>query len=71
MPVAVTKTSTAGVVAIKDGLKYITFKDGVGKIKVVMTGTWAQNDVVTLTVAANKVMGYAVAAKAITDTLGA
>lgn len=71
MPVSVAKTSNAGVVAIKDGLEYITFKDGIGKIKVVMTGTWVQNDVVTLTVAANKVMGYAVAAKDITDTLGA
>jgi len=69
MPVSVAKTSTAGVVAIKDGLEYITFTSGIGKIKVVMTGTWAQGDVVTLTVAANKVMGYAVAAKAITDTL--
>lgn len=71
MPVSVAKTSTAGVVAIKDGLEYITFKDGVGKIKVVMTGTWEQGDVVTLTVAANKVMGFTVAAKAVTDTLDA
>ena len=71
MPVSVAKTSTAGVVAMKDGLEYITFEDGIGKIKVVMTGTWAQNDVVTLTVAANKVMGFTVAAKAVTDTLDA
>ena len=71
MPVAVTTTNTAGVVAIKDGLEYITFIDGVGKIKVVMTGTWAQNDVVKLTVAANDVMGFTVAKKDVTDTLGA
>jgi len=71
MPVSVAKTSTAGVVAMKDGLEYITFEDGIGKIKVVMTGTWVQGDVVTLTVAANKVMGFTVAAKAVTDTLDA
>lgn len=69
MPVSVAKTSTAGVVAIKDGLEYITFKDGVGKIKVVMTGTWAAGDVVTVTVTGGTVMGYAVTDKAITDTL--
>ena len=69
MPVSVAKTSTAGVVAMKDGLEYITFEDGIGKIKVVMTGTWAKTDIVTLTVAANKVMGFTVAAKAVTDTL--
>jgi len=32
MAVAVAKASTAGVVAMKDGLKYITFVDGVGEI---------------------------------------
>jgi hypothetical protein len=71
MPVSVAKTSTAGVVAISGGLEYITFVEGVGKIKVVMTGTWAQNDVVKLTVAANDVMGFTVAKKDVTDTLGA
>lgn len=71
MPVSVAKTSTAGVVAIKDGLEYITFIDGVGKIKVVMTGTWVQGDIVKLTVAANDVMGFTVAKKDVTDTLGA
>lgn len=71
MPVSVSKTSTAGIVSIVDNLKYITFINGVGKIKVVMTGTWAQADVVKLTIAATDVMGYTVAAKDITDTLGA
>lgn len=71
MPVSVAETSTAGIVAMKDGLEYITFVAGIGKIKVVMTGTWAQSEVVTLTVAANEVMGFTVAAKAVTDTLDA
>lgn len=71
MPVSVAKTSTAGIVAIEDGADHVTFVDGVGKIKVVMTGTWKSGDVVTLKVLANDVMGFAVAEKSITDTLGA
>jgi hypothetical protein len=62
----VAKTSTAGVVAL--AADYITFVDGVGKIKVIMTGTWAKDDVVTLKLNGN-IMGFALTEKSVTDTL--
>lgn len=69
-PVTVAKSSTAGVVVIADGA-YATFVDGVATVAIEMTGTWAQNDTVTVTIPAFVTYGYTVAQKANVDTLGA
>lgn len=68
-PVAVTKVSTAGIISTAHA--YITLVDGVGTIDVIMTGTWAQNDTVTVTVTGGTKYGYTIANKASVDTLGA
>jgi hypothetical protein len=68
MPVAISgNTSTAGKVAL--AANYITFVEGVGKIKAVLTGTWAQGDVYKVKVTGTPIMGFAVADKEVTDTL--
>ena len=50
---------------------YITFVEGVGKIKAILTGTWAQGDVYKVKVTGTSIMGFAVNDKEITDTLTA
>jgi len=68
MPVVISgNTSTAGVVVLEHD--YITFVDGVGKIKAILTGTWAQADVYKVKVIGQPIMGFAVADKELTDTL--
>lgn len=68
MPVAISgNTSTAGKVEL--AADYITFKAGVGKIKAVLTGTWAQNEAYKVKVTGTPIMGITVADKEITDTL--
>ena len=68
MPVAISgNTSTAGEVEL--AADYITFKAGIGKIKAVLTGTWAQNEVYKVKVTGTPIMGFTVADKEITDTL--
>ena len=68
MPVAISgNTSAAGEVEL--AADYITFKAGIGKIKAVLTGTWAQNEVYKVKVTGTPIMGFTVADKEITDTL--
>ena len=70
MPVAISgKTSTAGKVEL--AADYITFKAGIGKIKAILTGTWAQGEVYKVKVTGTPIMGFAVQDKEITDTLKA
>ena len=70
MPVAISgNTSTEGKVAL--AADYITFAEGVGKIKAVLTGTWAQGDAYKVKVTGTSIMGFAVNDKEITDTLTA
>ena len=70
MPVAISgNTSTAGKVAL--AADYITFVEGVGKIKAVLTGTWEEGDVYKVKVTGGTIMGFAVNDKEITDTLTA
>jgi hypothetical protein len=68
MPVAISgNTSTAGKVEL--AADYITFKAGVGKIKAILTGTWAQGDKYKVKVTGTPIMGFTVADIEITDTL--
>ena len=68
MPVAISgNTNTAGKVEL--AADYITFKAGVGKIKAILTGTWAQGDIYKVKVTGTPIMGFTVADKEITDTL--
>lgn len=68
MPIAISgNTSTAGKVEL--AADYITFKAGVGKIKAILTGTWAQGEVYKVKVTGTPIMGFTVADKEITDTL--
>lgn len=68
MPIAISgKTSTAGEVEL--AADYITFKAGIGKIKAILTGTWAQGEVYKVKVTGTPIMGFTVADKEITDTL--
>lgn len=68
MPVAISgKTSTAGEVEL--AADYITFKAGIGKIKAILTGTWAQGDIYKVKVTGTPIMGFRVADKEISDTL--
>lgn len=68
MPIAISgNTSTAGKVEL--AADYITFKAGVGKIKAILTGTWAQNEVYKVKVTGTPIMGFTVADQEISDTL--
>lgn len=68
MPVAISgNTSTAGKVEL--AADYITFKAGIGKIKAILTGTWAQNEVYKVKVTGTPIMGFTVADIEISDTL--
>lgn len=68
MPIAISgKTSASGEVEL--AADYITFKAGVGKIKAVLTGTWAQSEVYKVKVTGTPIMGFTVADKEISDTL--
>jgi hypothetical protein len=68
MPVAISgKTSDEGEVEL--AADYITFKAGVGKIKAILTGTWAQGEEYKVKVTGTPIMGFTVADKEISDTL--
>lgn len=67
MPVSIDVTSTAGIAVPESN--YITFIQGVGKVKVIMTGEWKSADIIKIKVHGVSIMGFGVNDKEITNTL--
>lgn len=68
LSIAVTKSSTSGVVAISGGASTVQFKDGVAEVVLDYTGTWAADDTATLTVSGS-IAGTTLTSKTSVDTV--
>ena len=67
--VAVTKVSVDGIATISQTV--VPLNAGVGTVVITHTGTWAENDTITLTITGGKQFGYPISNDTSVDTLGA
>lgn len=67
--VAVTKSSTSGLAALDEGVSTVKLVNGVGKVNINYTGTWAAEDTCTLTVTGKTFGGVATNNQTSVDTL--